>query len=180
MWGHAIPLWRIIVHPLELPFSAISPSLIRLRGNCPTIFWSQFVYCRRWRAYLHGVYQLAECLKKQHVVTAVSFVLQYFWLLEHNEIFSNKFLWPIFASKIACYEVSDIEQKETCRIRNAPEIFYHRNFQLQPRTFVRSLLFFAFFHSGIMDNMAVNATFNMPGGDDFRHVTSVFNNAARG
>ena len=31
-----------------------------------------------------------------------------------------------------------------------------------------------------MDNMAVDAMFNMPGGDDFRHVTGVFSNAARG
>lgn len=85
--------------------------------------------------------------------------------------------------------MSDIEPKETCRTDQEnwkyphPKIFYHRILELSTsnvREDGRSLFFFAFFHSGIMDNMAVDAMFNMPGGDDFRHVTGVFSNAARG
>jgi hypothetical protein len=84
--------------------------------------------------------------------------------------------------------VSAIEQKETCEFEmptseNLLTPNLHRILKLSAsnvREDGRSLLFFAFFHSGIMDNMAIDAMFNMPGGDDFRHVTSVFSNAARG
>jgi hypothetical protein len=152
MWGHAIPLWRIIVHPLELQFSAISPSWIRLRGSCPTIFWSQFIYCRRWRAYLHVVYRLVECLKKQRAVTAIFFVLQYFWPSESYEIFSNRFLWLVYASKIGCYEVSDIEQKETCRIGNAHirKSSITEFWNSQRRTFVKTVDHCSSLHSSIL------------------------------
>ena len=53
------------------------------------------------------------------------------------------------------------------------------NADLEPISNVRAVL--AFYSScGSMDDMDVDAMFDMPGGDDFRNVTKVFKDAARG
>jgi hypothetical protein len=91
---------------------------------------------------------------------------------------------------IGCYEVSDIDEKETCNLKNEESIGNASPDRLltpvsvQPRTFVKtddhwpSLSCPVF--NRLMDNMDVDTLFDMPGGDDFRNVTSVFSNAARG